>query len=66
VRQPEDDDLDREEIHRIAMLLIAALGDAGALERRHGQPRAAGRATHLAQAVRLEVERICDARAGGA
>lgn len=61
-----DGDLDREEVHRIAMLLIRALGGAKALERRPAaQQRCAGRAARLASAVRLEVERICRARVGG-
>lgn len=63
----QDGDLDREEVHRIAMLLIRALGGAGALQRRPAaQQRGAGRAASLARAVRLEVERICRARVGGA
>lgn len=55
----ENDEFGPEEIHRMAMLLINALGRDGALARARRQEQETGLETAVARAIRMQVERLC-------
>lgn len=55
-----DDGLDAEEIHKMAMILINALGRAQALEKARRQECDTAFRSRIARAVRKDVEKLCN------